>query len=179
LFLRRNVRAGAVRTARAGAIPEAIPLALTVAFALALSLALTLAIRLRTAVGADAVIFFEAGGLPGGAFFLGLRRAAVALAVAFAALARPVLREGREGGSAHDQSRHHQSCECLVFHNCSFLCLFRFRLSDASSAPSTPELDHAWLNRRLVRGLQFIHYSANTFNFGPHGWLGQMVGSQD
>ena len=46
--------------------------ALALAFALAFALAIAGSgtIRLRSAVGADAVVVIEAGGLPGGAFFL-------------------------------------------------------------------------------------------------------------
>lgn len=56
-------------------------------FACSIAQAAGRAISLRAAIGADAAIFFETRGLPSGAFLLRLRRSAVALALAFAALA--------------------------------------------------------------------------------------------
>ena len=82
-----------------------IALALTLSPALAF--ALSLAIFLRTTIRADTIILFQTRSLAGGAFLLGLRRATVTLAIAVAALCRPVLCKCRNGCAAHHQSGHH------------------------------------------------------------------------
>jgi hypothetical protein len=118
---------------RAGAVTRATPPA--VAGALALAQSGTRTTRARPAVGTDAAIFFKAGRLPRGAFFLGLRRPAITPAIA--GPASPVLREHRKGCAANQQSCDYQTCECFMFHTCSFVLLFVSL--DASAAPDTPE----------------------------------------
>ena len=73
-----------------------------------------------TTTRADAAILFETRTLTGRAFLLRLRWSAVAFAATIATLPRSILREQREGCTAHHQSRDDQSGECFVFHSCSF-----------------------------------------------------------
>jgi hypothetical protein len=137
---------------RAGAVTRATPPA--VAGALALAQSGTRTIRLRSAVGTDATVLFEARGLPRGAFFLGLRRPAITPAIA--GPASPVLCEHRKGCAANQQSCDYQTYECFMFHTCSFVC-FVGRLRSARYT----RIDHLWINMRPVRGLQSVYVVRN------------------
>ena len=112
-------------------------------------------ICLWATIRADAAVLFETRGLTGGAFLLGLRRAAVAFAVA--APARSILREQREGCAAHHQSRDDQSGECFVFHICSFVLLFFVSTVGRIHCALFKRTDHLWLNTTPMRGLQFFN----------------------
>lgn len=103
-------RASAVALAMLTSLALSLTFALPFAFALPQAIAISRAIRLRAAVGADAAVLFQAVGLARGTFLLRLRRAAVALALAFSgALTGTVL--GEQGHAAHEQSNRDQSGE--------------------------------------------------------------------
>ena len=98
LLLSRCVRARAVSAPWAGAVAQTVTTAVAIPFAL--TVFTCRAIRPGTAVGADTIVLFKTGRLAGSAFFLGLRRTAVAFALSLA-ISRSVLRQDREGCAAH------------------------------------------------------------------------------
>ena len=157
LFLSRRIRTGAIRAARAGAIAQTMLSTPAFARAFTLAHAACRAIGLRTTVGADAAVLFETRSLPCGAFLLRLWWATVTLALAFAALA--ILCHGSHYRSTQEQSGQDETCEYFIFHNFVFVLLMI--VLDASTAPASPTLDHAQINRTRLCRLQFVHVVQN------------------
>jgi hypothetical protein len=117
IFLLRTLAGGATAfdLPRSSPIAQPAPVALTFAALTAPPLPVNRTVRTRSALRTDSAVPIQAFRLPGCAFFIGLRRAAVTFALTTASVAGGILGErtanGQQGGDRHD-------CKDVQLHNC-------------------------------------------------------------
>lgn len=139
-----RARPGAVPRPATGAVAIAVPFSVTVTFALTLTEAG--AFGARTAIRAHAAVLFRTRRLPRGAFFFGLRRATITLAIP-----RTIARDAGPRHSSQQQSRCNQTTDHRAFHNLSFVQLCSLPFEDATTAPRFNRADHINMNGRPDR----------------------------
>lgn len=130
LFLSRSggsQRAGPIATPGACAITETVPGSLSSPHAHALATARTA--HGRATFRANPAILFEASGLSGRPFFLGL--GCIAVTIPVTPLGRGVLGDEAEQGAAPEQSRYNQADDGGLFHHIVLICLLSLSASGA------------------------------------------------